>query len=304
MSLMIPERVGAQGLAGALQQSFPPRRVGLREPLQGEAIQLSVRRGAIPQITVGPEAVREHPAPGRRRAVAILDVDPDLGADMNEERAMAARTHAIAAIETFAPGSWPATSLDIIEPTGALGLLVVDGLLSRDITVGSASFTELIGEGEILRPWDMGVDVPSEQPAITWHVMVTARLAILDGRFVARTARWPELTTALLGRAIKRSRRLAVQLAICNLQRVETRLLLLMWNLGERWGRVSRDGIVLPLDLTHRLLASLVGARRPTVTTALKELTSQSRLSRREDGTWVLHGEPPPELHQLYAMLS
>jgi CRP-like cAMP-binding protein len=223
---------------------------------------------------------------------------------MDEERAMSARAHAIAAIETFAPGAWPGHALDIIDPRGALGLLVVDGLLSRDVTVGTASFTELIGEGEILRPWDMGVAVQRDEPSITWHVMVTARLAILDRRFVSRTARWPELTTALMGRAIKRSRRLAVQLAICNLQRVETRLMLLMWNLAERWGRVSRNGIVLPLDLTHRLLASLVGARRPTVTTALKELTTQGRLSRREDGTWVLHGEPPPELNQLYATLS
>ena len=246
----------------------------------------------------------EHPAHARRRAVAILDVDPDLGADMDDERAMSARAHAIAAIETFAPGVWPASSLDIIDPRGALGLLVVDGLLSRDVAVGSASFTELIGEGEILRPWDMGVGAPSEQPSVTWHVMVTARLAILDRRFVSRTARWPELSTALLGRAIKRSRALAVQLAICNLQRVETRLLLLMWNLAERWGRVSTDGIVLPLDLTHRLLASLVGARRPTVTTALKELTGQGRISRRGDGMWVLHGDPPPELRQLYATLS
>jgi CRP/FNR family transcriptional regulator, cyclic AMP receptor protein len=240
----------------------------------------------------------------RRRAVAILDVDPDLARDMDAERAAAARSHAIAAIETLAPGEWPAEALDIIEPRGALGLLVVDGLISRDVTLGSSSFTELIGEGEILRPWDTGIELATETPAVTWNVLVTARIAILDGRFVARTARWPELTTALVARAIKRSRALAVQLAICNLQRVETRLLLLMWHLAERWGKVSVDGIVLPLGLTHRMLASLVGARRPTVTTALKELTAQGKVTRREDGMWVLHGEPPVELGQMYATLS
>ena len=236
--------------------------------------------------------------------MAILDVDPDLARDMNGEQATAARTHAIAAIETLAPGEWPGHTLDIIEPRGALGLLVVDGLLSRDVSLGSVSVTELIGEGEILRPWDTGSELQTEPPDITWNVLVTARLAILDHRFVARTARWPELTTALLARAVKRSRSLAVQLAICNVQRVEARLLLLMWHLAERWGRVSKQGIVLPLQLTHRMLATLVGARRPTVTTALKELAGQGRVSRREDGMWVLHGAAPEELAKMYATLN
>ncbi len=240
----------------------------------------------------------------QRRAVAILDLDPDLAQDMDPERAMAARAHAIAAVETLAPGDWPADALDIVDPRGALGLLVIDGILSRDLKLGGASFTELIGEGEILRSWDSAAHLSIAQPSVAWTVLDTARIAILDRRFVARTARWPELTTALFTRAMSRSRSLAVQLAIRSLQRVETRLLLQLWHLAERWGRVSPEGIVLPLQLTHRLLACLVGARRPTVTTALKELTQQGLVSRREDGTWMLRGSAPPELSEIYAMLS
>jgi hypothetical protein len=41
-------------------------------------------------------------SPVRRRAIAILDVDPDLAVDMTADRAMAARAHAIAAVETLA----------------------------------------------------------------------------------------------------------------------------------------------------------------------------------------------------------
>src|SRR3979409_830451 len=89
-----------------------------------------------------PRVARETVAAPRRRAIAILDVDPDLAGDMDTERATAARAHAIAAIETRATGEWPPDALDIIDPVGALGLLVVDGLLSRDVTVGSSSFTE------------------------------------------------------------------------------------------------------------------------------------------------------------------
>jgi hypothetical protein len=245
-----------------------------------------------------------HPSLKRRRAVSILDLDPDLGREMESERAAAARAGAVAALETLNPGEWPHEALQMIDPAGAIGLLVVDGLLSRDVNVAGGSFTELIGDGEILRPWDVGVDMPMESTRVTWNVMETTHLAILDRGFVARAARWPEIATALVARAVKRSRALAVQLAICNLPRVETRLLLLMWHLADRWGRVSRDGVVLPLGLTHRMLASLVGARRPTVTTALKQLTEQSRIARRADGSWVLRGDRPEELGQLYATLG
>jgi CRP-like cAMP-binding protein len=243
------------------------------------------------------------PEQRQRRAVALLDLDPDLAQDMSAERAAAARAHAIAAVDTLAPGDWPAEALGIADPRGALGLLVIDGILSRDLKLGGASFTELIGEGEILRPWDSRGH-QSDPPSVGWTVLDTVRIAVLDRGFVARTARWPELTTALFTRAMNRSHSLAVQLAIRSLQRVEMRLLLQLWHLAERWGRVSPDGVVLPMQLTHRLLACLVGARRPTVTTALKELTQQGFVNRREDGTWVLRGPPPRELAEIYAMLT
>jgi CRP-like cAMP-binding protein len=243
------------------------------------------------------------PEQRQRRAMAILELDPDLAQDMSPERASAARAHAIAAVEILGPGEWPANVLDIADPRGALGLLVIDGILSRDSKLGGTSFTELIGEGEILRPWD-NRDVQMEAPEVVWTVLDTTRIAILDRGFVARAARWPELTTALVTRAMNRSRALAVQLAIRSLQRVEARLLLQLWHLAQRWGRVSPDGIVLPLPLTHRLLAALVGARRPTVTTALKELSRQGLVSRRDDGTWMLSGTAPPELAEIYAMLG
>ena len=60
----------------------------------------------------------------------------------------------------------------------------------------------------------------------------------------------------------------------------------------------AATGIVVPLVLSHRLIGELVGARRPTVSTALAELARDGQLSRRDDGTWLLTGEPvsaPPE---------
>ena len=44
--------------------------------------------------------------------------------------------------------------------------------------------------------------------------------------------------------------------------------------------------------LSHRLIGELVGARRPTVSTALGELARSGEILRRDDGTWLLTGEP------------
>jgi len=55
-------------------------------------------------------------------------------------------------------------------------------------------------------------------------------------------------------------------MAIVHDARVGVRLHMLFWHLTDRWGRVRRDGVGVPLRLTHSVLADVVAARRPTVT--------------------------------------
>jgi CRP/FNR family cyclic AMP-dependent transcriptional regulator len=69
---------------------------------------------------------------------------------------------------------------------------------------------------------------------------------------------------------------------------VEDRVLALLWHLAERWGRMTPEGVVVPLCLTHETLGRLAGAARPTVSLALGELTKRGQLSRRPDGAFVL----------------
>jgi DNA-binding transcriptional MocR family regulator len=54
--------------------------------------------------------------------------------------------------------------------------------------------------------------------------------------------------------------------------------------------------VLVPLRLPHRLLAHLVGARRPTVSTALGQLEEQGVLSRRGPEGLLLLGPPPTEI--------
>lgn len=236
--------------------------------------------------------------------VAVLDVDPDLARGLVPEQAVLARRFAIAEVRRLEPGIWRPAD-EVPEEPGTLGLLVIDGLLSRDVVLGGRRCTELVGQGDLLRPRDFDDGsfalVPSE---CEWCVLERAQIAVLGRRFGMVAGRWPELTSALLSRTLRRSRELAVQLAIHYERRVDLRILLMLWHLADRWGKVGSEGVILPLRLTHQALANLTGARRPSVTTALGQLASHGALRRRPDGSWLLCGDPPGEYVSLQAAVS
>ncbi len=189
------------------------------------------------------------------------------------------------------PGPW-----SVPEPAhpDAIGLVVLEGLLIRNVDIGGRFGVELLGEGDLLRPWQ-GSDAPTLSLTAEWSVLSSARLAWLDESFAAHFARYPEIASRLFERTMRRSRCLATNMAIVHQPRVDTRLHLLFWHLAGRWGRVRRDGVLLPLRLTHALLADLVAARRPTVTSALSDLTRRGLIRSIDDG-WLLSGPAPSSL--------
>ena len=83
------------------------------------------------------------------------------------------------------------------------------------------------------------------QAEVGWEVLEPSRLAVLDHGLVRRIVPWPQLGLELFNRGTRRAHHLAVALAIAHHQRVDDRLLLTLWHLAERWGRVHRDGIVV-----------------------------------------------------------
>jgi CRP/FNR family transcriptional regulator, cyclic AMP receptor protein len=201
------------------------------------------------------------------------------------------------------PGVWELDFRDC-DVRGHLGLLVLDGLLSRQVTIGEATCAELLGGGDVLRPWtelERGiVSIPAES---RWQVVMPARMAVLNPRFALQIARWPDVTAAIIDRVVQRARWLSFHLAVCHIVGVEVRLLIVLWHFADRWGRVTPSGLKLPLPLSHGLLAGIVGARRPTVSTALGVLREQGLVERTADG-WLLRGEPPSELHELRSRVT
>jgi hypothetical protein len=225
---------------------------------------------------------------GSSRTVSILQVDSGLGSDLDPASRRRAGPELQADALILEPGSWNPPGAPP-EP-GYLGLLIVDGLMTRHLEVEGAHCVELLSNGDLLRPWQE--DAASFVRA-RWRVLQRTEVAMLTAEVAARLCRYPPVIGALIERTMNRSRSLAVFSAIDNVIGVERRLRLLLWHLAERWGRVEIDGVVMPLELTHQMLADLVGSRRPSVTTALKRLADAGEITQDADGGWRLQGSPP-----------
>ena len=237
--------------------------------------------------------------------ISIIEADPDLGELLAEGERERARREAITRVRRLTPGEWKAAEA-LEAGVHHRGFLVIDGLLSREVEVLDRRCVELIGAADVLRPWGWDSDGSHVKAEVGWTVLEPTSLAVLDHRLVHRMNPWPQLGEELFSRGTRRAHSLAVALAIAHHPRVDDRLMLTLWHLAERWGRVRPDGIALPLPLSHERLAHLVGAHRPSVTTAMGDLVRSGALSRGEDRTWILHGSPPDELrhHRLIAAMS
>lgn len=234
--------------------------------------------------------------------ISLLEADPDLAEVLDPAEAEAARHAARAHVRRLSTGTWDAAGSH--EPDiHHRGFLIVDGLLDREVEILGRRAVELIGPGDVIRPWTWDPEGSHVQAEVGWEVLEPARLAVLDHGLVQRIAPFPQLGLELFTRAIRRAHSLAIALAISHHQRVEDRLLLTLWHIAERWARVTPDGVVVELPLSHQRLADLVGAHRASVTTAMGDLARDCRVTRRDDGTWVLHGRPPEALrhHKLAA---
>jgi CRP-like cAMP-binding protein len=195
----------------------------------------------------------------------------------------------------LAPGK---LDLDPIEANaGSYGLMVLDGLLLIELEAGRAHIGWLIGPQDLVRPSGM------RELALTstsrWRALTAVRLALLDREFGLRAGGVPLVTRVLVNRAMRTANWLLAKGLIVSSPSVEERILLLFSLLGERWGKVTTEGIRLQLPLTHANLASLCGARRPSVTLALHALERDGLLSCGEKGTWLL----PPAAGAILAAL-
>ena len=160
----------------------------------------------------------------------------------------------------WGPGGWPPPRRWTPSPGSATsspgwrlsghgpGLLLLDGLMAVQTRVADRTVTELLGAGDLVQPLCQSIDDMIERDA-SWRVLTTSRFALLDDEFAQRVLPWPQIAQALLRRSERRAGDLAVLRAISCQPRLDVRLVLLLWHLAGRWGRVEPAG--LAADAAH-----------------------------------------------------
>jgi CRP/FNR family cyclic AMP-dependent transcriptional regulator len=241
------------------------------------------------------------PIPARRPHAAplfgyVLDLDDDLAEDVELRMRLSARQHATARLLDAEAGECDLSCWFASVGQGP-GLLIVDGLLAVDTRVADRTITELLGAGDLLQPPGGHQDELVDRETV-WRALHPSRLALLDTDFVERVRSWPQILNALFRRAERRSDDLDVIRAISCQPRLEVRLVLLLWHLAARWGRVEPAGLRLTMPLTHRVLGQLVAAERPSISHALRRL-SQAGIVTGAAGDWHLHGAVETHLEAL-----
>ncbi len=209
--------------------------------------------------------------------VNLIDVDRELVAGNGGGAALPVP------VLRLPPGPMPA----LAGETG--GFLVLKGLLMHEVAAYGRATADLLGPGDYIAPGsEAATSVPTAE---AWLVLEEALLGDLAPNRAWSAEMAQRLTAGLLARNCERAAGLAIQRSIASHVRVDVRVLGYLWYLAERYGVVTPDGVKLSLPLTHAVIARLIGARRPTVTTALQRLMQQGYLSR--DGrAFILAGDP------------
>jgi CRP/FNR family transcriptional regulator, cyclic AMP receptor protein len=220
--------------------------------------------------------------------VRLLDAKLELTRHLTPDEYGEFSAIALPAIDV-APGPFELES--ILEAHNAFAASVVDGMVVQSVQIGEQTGVQLLGPGDLLLR--AGDGSPPWLDNVAFQAPGPLRLMSLGNGFLATAHRAPRLISALYACVADQVQRLTGQLVVCQLPRVDQRLLAIMWLLAESWGQVTSGGVRLPLALTHETLGAMIGARRPTVTLALRKLTQDGSIVRQDSG-WLLL-EPPPE---------
>jgi CRP/FNR family transcriptional regulator, cyclic AMP receptor protein len=237
-----------------------------------------------------PEEPHYQRAPTRLapRVCSLLDLDPSFGRGLSPHSFQQARRHALVRVLDLAG---PRHARKVWQVPAGEGMLLLEGMVARQTIVADRCSLELLGEGDVMQAAD---EVFSAFSSSRCQTLIPGRVAVLDAGFLDRVARWPSIAFVLAQRLARQGRILAALAATSRMRRVDDRLRLLFSVLAEPWGRVTPRGVRLQLPLTHDLLGQMVGARRPSVTTALAALRAEGAIERLGRGHWLLPGTTEP----------
>ena len=218
-------------------------------------------------------------------SVSLLEIEPDLGTWLSDEEQQLARRLLVPTVQL--DSSSP--DLDhVLEDASAFAALLIDGMVMHRMVVGGRH-PQLLGPGDlVVHTWAPRSEILTQSSKRVEH---HAQIALLGRQLVNGARHFPGLIVGLHLRLGDQHQRLAVQIGICQLSRVQDRLLTMMWLLAESWGRVTPAGTWLGrADPQHARRVNR--SKRPTVSLALRDLIQNGAVQAQSDG-WLLQSEPP-----------
>jgi CRP-like cAMP-binding protein len=227
---------------------------------------------------------------------SLLDLDRDLGRDLSDDAEDRAQSDLRVDVVRVRAGRWDPEQIAVNGGRGGFGLFVADGFLVRAVTLAHRTAAELAGPGDVIRPWRRDEFSTSYPLSLHWRLLSPVTVAVLGHDATSKLCGYPEVISQLAERMVARSRRQACLAVIGQLAAVEHRILLVLWQLADEFGRVRPDGVLVPVPMTHEVLGMLVGARRPTVTGALGVLSERDLVHPVRGEGWLLKGDPPTDL--------
>jgi CRP/FNR family cyclic AMP-dependent transcriptional regulator len=216
--------------------------------------------------------------------VSLLRVWPDIAERLDpEERDVAERALMLPVLSGRDQDLTTA-----LEVGDAFDFVLVEGTVLKETTLAAHSALELLGPGDVLAPPVSAARQVELRGMSRYLALGDVSIAALGLRFQRIAARWPQVTDFLYGQIAAQAHRASTHLAMLHLPRAEHRILALFVELGDRFGRVSPDGILIDLPLSHELIGRLTASRRPTATIALQLLHDQGLLTRLAANSWKL----------------
>ena len=221
---------------------------------------------------------------GEARGIALTRVWPEIaGIIPAEDHQIAAR---VLTVPLLTGDGEQLCELVAVAAPKAYDFVVAEGLVLKETNFNGRAALELLGPGDVIAPPLTALRQLESRAVSRYIAHGPASLAVIDERFRQAARRWPGLSDLLLDRMGRQTHRASMHLATLHQTRVEERIMSLFIDLGERLGRMTPDGVIVDIPLTHELIGRLVGAQRPTVSLALTGLGSSGALARLDNHDW------------------
>ena len=218
--------------------------------------------------------------------IRLLDAEPSLARGIDRRLLDDARESLTVEVRKIAPGEWE--DAHKVPPSPLfIGYLILSGAFTREIQVSGRPSLELLGPGDLIRPWVVPRALDVMHVSDEWSLISTGHIAIIGEEVHRQAQDFPSILTVLMDRVVARARWLGFHVALCQIPRIDHRLLLTFRYVAERWGTECPRGVRIPIRLSHRNIAAMIGARRPKVSAALTTLAEQGLIEQDKDGTWT-----------------